>query len=595
MSSKKSSVFGRFLRQYIAPQAFLLVAASIGGIVKFALPLFVPQVTRHLIDNVYLNDTLAQSEKNEQLVVLVGGLIAAFIFIWLPMVYIRHQFAARAAQRATYEIRLDLYYHILRLSTSFFDNFKSGAVVTRIMSDVDQAQNLIGNALTSIWMDLVAVFLTLYFLFQINVTLALIALSTFPFYLYFFKRMQTRVKISSQKVQEGMESMTGHVQERIAGNRVIHAFTGEMFERDLFTNESRRLYARSLNRARLQSTNIAISGVITQIAPLLIILVGGYMVIQGELSVGELVAVGLYLAPLYTPFERFADLNVVFANATAALERIFEMMDMETDVHEAEDAPEMGSVKGDVRLENVSFRYPLGDKGTTVLRNISLEVKAGERVALVGPSGSGKTTILSLLPRFYEVQTGRITIDGVDIRDVTLQSLRSQIGLVLQSPILFSGSVRNNICYAKPDATEEELIEACIAANAYNFIQALPHKFETEVGESGIFLSGGQRQRLTLARAFLKNPKILLLDEATSALDTESERLIQQALDKLMENRTTFIVAHRLSTIVNCDHIFVLQGGQIVQSGSHQELVTMPGLYAALYGQRVEGCKTIAI
>jgi ABC-type multidrug transport system fused ATPase/permease subunit len=571
--------FGAYLRPYI-PQ---LALASMGGIVKFSVPLLVPLATRYLLDEVFLNAEMTQAQKLRQLWLVSGGLIAVFALFWTPWVYVRHVYAGLAAQRTVFDLRSSLYYHILRLSASFFTRHKSGSIVTRITHDIEQVQNLVGGALTNVWMDIVSLALVIFLLLRIDVGLTLIALVTFPPYLFFFRRFNRRIRETAEDVQQKVSVLSGNVQEKIAGSTVVRAFGREKLEERNFYQDARQLLTSNLRSVRLQSMNAVVTGLLTQVAPLIVILYGGYRVITGALTVGDLVAVTLYLGSLYLPMQRFSDLNVVFANSTAALDRVFRVMDEQPEVLDKADALELESIAGDVEFDDVRFAYD--PETAPVLHGVSFHVSPGEKVALVGPSGSGKSTIISLIPRFYDPASGAVRVDGHDLRDITLASLRRNVSMVLQSPVLFSGSVRDNLMYGRPRASHEQLLEACRAANALEFIQALPDGFDTEVGEGGGFLSGGQRQRLTIARAFLKDPRILILDEATSALDTTSERLIQQSLDKLMEGRTTFVIAHRLSTVVNSDRILVMRAGRIVESGPHDELIQRGGLYSELFRQ----------
>jgi subfamily B ATP-binding cassette protein MsbA len=581
-SAPQRSNFLRFV-SYVRPYTFDVIAASIGGIVKFSVPLFVPEITRHLLDDVFLSPVMTPEQKLHELLVYVGGIMIVFVVFWSPLTYIRHYNAGRAGHKSVFDLRCELYYRILRMSASFFDRNKSGSIVSRLISDIEIAQQLVGSALTDVWMDLVSLLLILYFLLRIDVGITIVALITFPPYLYYFRKSQTEIRDSSLRIQEEISVMSGTLQEKIAGSRVIHSFAQEQNEEKSFLSESEKLLSMSMWRVYLQSVNVTITSLIVQLAPLIVMLYGGYKVINGTLTVGELIAVNLYLTPLYTPMQRFAQLNLVFANSMAAVDRVFDIMDQKPEIHDLPGAVELRQVKGCVEFDHVHFHYPNVDEPGPVLHDISFRVEPGQRVALVGPSGSGKSTVVSLIPRFYDADSGCVKIDGKDIREFTLHSLRRNVGMVLQQPILFSGSIMDNIRYGRPEAADSEVIAACRAANAYDFIKAMPHGFDSEVGENGTFLSGGQRQRITIARAFLKDPKILILDEATSALDSESERLIQQALDRLMVGRTTFIIAHRLSTIEKADRIFVLQNGQVVESGTHEQLLEQPGVYHRLY------------
>jgi len=577
---RQPSYFRRFLA-YVRPYWWMVVLAALGGIIKFSVPLLVPQVTQTLIDGILLDDQIPVQDKVTSLGRLLGGLAGLFLIIWMPGTFLRHYFAGKAGHSTVFDLRVDLYNHVLRMSSSFFDRTKSGGILSRLISDIELAQNLVGNALTNIWMDAAAVFLVLYFLIRIDPQVTLVSMALFPLYLLLFRFYGRRIELASYEVQEELSKISGDVQERISGNRVIHAFGQEGREVHRFHEKSTYLLGVSMRRIGYQSQNMTFNGVVVQIAPLFVLLYGGIRVIYGHLSLGELVAVTMYLNPLYLPLQRFSELNVVFANSMAAIRRIFEVMDQRPDVSSPPNGIILANPKGRVEFRDVTFAYTT-DNGP-VLRNLNFVAEPGTRTALVGPSGGGKTSLASLVPRFYDVSSGIITLDDIDIRQLTVKSLRSCISVVGQEPILFSGTIRENILYGAPRASEEEILDAAKAANIHGFVSNLPEGYGTEVGERGTFLSGGQKQRITLARAFLKNPRILILDEATSALDAESEQLIQEALERLMVGRTTFIIAHRLATIVSSDQILVLAKGEIIDRGSHQELVNRPGVYKEFY------------
>jgi ABC-type multidrug transport system fused ATPase/permease subunit len=571
--------FIRFLG-YVRPYTKYLVIATVGGIVKFVVPLLVPQVTRHLIDNVFLNTTLTAEKKFHDLLFYAGGMMGIFIFVYAPFVYLRHLYADKASHRAVFDLRCDLYYRILRMSASFFNRTRSGEIITRLISDIQLAQNIIGTALTNVWMDAIAVIVVLYFLFRIDMAMTLVALSTFPVYVLVFRKFSDRIRRTTRQAQDQLSVMSSNAQERISGSMVIQAFAQEVYEKSRFRAESEELFSTNMRRVLIQSLHQALAGALVGLAPLVIICYGGYRVIYGHITVGELIAVTMYLGPLYLPLQRFSELNIVFSNSMAALDRIYEIMDEKPEIVDGPTAIELSRFKGNVTFEGVSFAY---NHGCPILKNVTFSVRAGQKVALVGPSGSGKTTIVNLIPRFYDVSAGRVIIDGHDVREIKIKSLRRHIAMVLQDPVLFSGTIRENILYGNPSASEKDITKAAQAANAYDFIGSLPNGFDTQVGERGALLSGGQKQRITIARAFLKDPEILILDEATSSLDTQSEYLIQDAMTRLVKGRTTFIIAHRLSTIIHADLIFVLSSGSVIESGTHEELLEKEGAYKTLY------------
>jgi len=584
--NNKRSVFFRFL-VYVKPYRRYIVFAILGGIVKFSVPLLVPQVTRHLIDDVYLNNVLTMAQKHRELWLYGGGLIAIFLFIYAPWTYVRHYFASKAGHRSVFDLRCDLYYSILRMSNSFFHRNKTGEISSRLISDIPQAQNLVGNALTNIWMDAFALVLVLFFLFRIDVVLTFVALSTFPVYLLFFRKLGDRIKASSYKVQKEIADISGDVNERIAGSLVIHAYGREKHEEKRFDRRSEKLFLTTMRSVYLQSINMTVTGVLVSIAPIIVMIFGGYQVVKGQLSIGALTAATMYLGALYLPLQRFSELNVVFANSIAALERIFEIMDEKPDIVDKPNAIERTEAQGKIEFNHVGFSY---DSDNPVLRDFTFSALPGQRIALVGPSGSGKTTLVNLIPRFYDVGAGAIRIDGHDIREVQLKTLRSHIGMVLQDPVLFSGSIRDNIRYGRLDAADAEVFRAAKLAHCDEFIQRMPDGYLTYVGERGIKLSGGERQRVAIARAILKNAPILVLDEATSSLDSHSEAMIQDALEKLMADKTVIVIAHRLSTIMKMDRIVVVEEGRITEQGTHDTLLTKPrGTYRMLWRLQAGG------
>lgn len=580
----KKHNFIRFLG-YVRPYSGYLVLAVLGGIVKFTVPLLVPQVTRHLLDDVFLNPEMAASDKIRQLWLYTGGMAAIFVFIYAPWVYIRHIYADKASHRAVFALRHELYYRILRLSASFFNRHRSGEIVSRLISDVALAQNLVGTALTNTWMDAAALFVILFFVFRIDWPTALVALATYPVYLFFFNKFRSSIREATTRIQDELAAMAGHMSERISASTVIHAFGREKTEKRKFRRQSEKLFSINMQRILMQGANQAVTGTLMGVAPMLVVFIGGLRVIRTQMTVGDLIAMMMYLGPLYLPMQRFSELNVVLANALAALDRIFQIMDEQPEIVNTPDAVDLPAVRGQVQFDRVSFQY---EQDCPVIQEVSFTAAAGKRIALVGPSGSGKSTIVSLIPRFYDVQKGQVLIDGIDVRRIKIQSLRKSIGMVLQDPVLFSGTIRDNILYGNPMASDQQVLEAARAAHALEFIETLPAGFETEVGERGLLLSGGQKQRITIARAFLKNPAILIFDEATSSLDSQSEQWIQLAMEKLVEGRTTFIIAHRLSTVIHADWILVLLNGRIIEQGTHDQLLRQEGLYREFYRRQVE-------
>jgi ABC-type multidrug transport system fused ATPase/permease subunit/CBS domain-containing protein len=579
---------GRFL-EMARPYRGLITLLVLIGLARFALPLATPWGVRILLDETLKNvERLTPAQRAARLhqVHWVSLLLALALLARVLLLYVEAMLTGRLGNRLVFDLRRRLYTHIQRLSHSFFDRKQAGSIGSRVLNDISVAQTLISGGVLSLALDTVTLVFMIAILFRLEWRLTLVSLVIMPGYVWTLRRLNPRIRSASREIQEKFSEISGTVYEAIAGMQVVQAFTQERAGERQFVRETHGHYNRLMERVRLNAWLTALTTLLTGLGTVLLLWWGGLLVLDRQMTPGTLVQFYSYVAFLYGPLSRFADINQVYQTAMAAVDRVFEIFDTEPDVMERPDAPRDVQIQGRVTFENVSFGY---DPERLVLWNINLAVEPGQMVAFVGPSGSGKTTVTKLLLRFYDVTGGVIRFDGRDIRDLPLRDLRQQVGVVLQEPILFTGSVRDNILFGRPGATEEEVVEAARAANAHDFITALPEGYDTLVGERGSHLSGGQRQRVSIARALLKDPRILILDEATSALDSESERLIQEALERLLQGRTSFVIAHRLSTIINADQIVVLDQGRIVEQGTHEALLMQNGLYAELCAKQFIG------
>lgn len=571
----------RFLA-YVRPYWKYVAAATAAGIVKFLVPLAFPWMLKVLLDDVVLKSGLTAAARERMILSLVLGVLALNLF-WMIATYYRSVYAAIAGHRMIRDLRVALLDHVQRLSHAFFLRNQTGAIVTRVVSDISLAQNFVGSALTNVWMDSLVLIVLLAVLFSIHPMMALVSLLLMPIYVISLRLIGPKIRLSTREAQQRLEVLSGGLHEKVAGVSVVKGFARESQEAQLFAVHANKLLNKVLYSVRYTAVNEMMVGLVVHSAPVLVVWYGVHEILAGRLTVGELTQFLLYLGMFYFPLQRLSDLSVVLSNALAAIDRVFEYFDTQPHVIEKPDAGRLADCHGAIVFERLSFGYELE---TPVLRDIDLAIAPGETIALVGPSGAGKTTFANLVPRFYDPTAGRLLIDGHDLRDLELASLRRHIGIVSQETILFSGTVQENLLVAKPDATLDEIHAALEAANAREFVDELPEGLWTEIGERGAVLSGGQKQRLALARAFLKDPKILLLDEATSALDSRAERRIQQALTRLLKGRTSIVIAHRLSTILNADRIVVLEAGRVVDVGRHAELLARGGLYAQLYHEQ---------
>lgn len=566
--------FRRVLK-YVKPYRGWMIIAVIGLLVSVALGLIMPWVIQSLVDFVLVDKDLQMLNRLGFTLLLVFIIQAVFTFI--------HRLSiAFVGERAIADIRIDLYRHLQSLSLKFYADHRTGEVVSRITNDVTLLQSAITENLIALLRQAVTLVGAAVLLFVLNWRLTLIILLGIPIMSLTIVSLGRRIRKVAAEVQDKLAESANVVEETISGIRIVKSFAREAHEIGRFTVKVNETYEAAMKRAKIAAILSPIIGFLAFSSITLTLWFGSYEVIRGELSAGGLVAYLVYTMMVATPVAQLAGLFAQFQSALGATDRLFELLDTPSDIVEKPHAQPLPQVQGAVSFDHVSFDY---GTAVPVLRDVSFQVQPGQVVALVGPSGAGKTTLVNLIPRFYDTIAGSVLIDGRDIRDVTLLSLREQIGIVPQETILFSDTVRENIRYGKLEATDEEIIAAAQAANAHEFIlRDLPDGYNTTVGERGVKLSGGQRQRVAIARAILKDPRILILDEATSSLDSESERLVQDALERLMQGRTSFVIAHRLSTVINADWILVLDHGRVVEQGTHAELLTnREGLYARLY------------
>lgn len=567
--------------EFVKPYKWLIFGTIIVGILKFGIPLLIPLLIKYVIDDVINNGAMSINDKMNH--ILIAMLIAAFIFVILrpPIEFLRQYMAQWTSNQILYDIRKKLYHHLQALSSRFYANNKAGEIISRVINDVEQTKDFIMTGLMNIWLDCITIIIALSVMLFLDVQLTVAAIIILPFYIltvyFFFGRLRAITRQRSQKLAEAQ----GFLHERVNGMLVIKSFAIEDNEARNFDIRNRNFLNKAFKHTRWNAYSFSAINTVTDIGPLIVIGYGASLAINGSITVGTLAAFVSYLEQLYGPLRRLVSSFTTLTQSFASMDRVFQLFDEPYDIKNIEGAQPINIQNGNIQFRDVSFRYNKEEKD--VLQHINLKVNHGETVAFVGMSGGGKSTLISLIPRFYDVTQGAITIDGHNIKSFETSSLRRQIGMVQQDNILFSDTVKENILLGRPDATFEEVMEAAKMANAHDFIMNLPNGYDTEVGERGVKLSGGQKQRLSIARIFLNNPPILILDEATSALDLESEAIIQEALETLSHDRTTLIVAHRLSTITHADKIIVVENGNIVEEGNHESLMRQKGAYHRLY------------
>ena len=570
----------RYLK-FVKPYRYRIIATIIVGIIKFGIPMLIPLLIKYAIDGVINNHSLTDQEKFSHLGVAIGIALFIFLIVRPPIEFIRQYLAQWTSNKILYDIRKQLYNHLQALSVRFYANNQVGQVISRVINDVEQTKDFILTGLMNIWLDCITIIIALSIMFFLDVKLTFAAIFIFPFYIltvyFFFGRLRKLTRVRSQALAE----VQGFLHERVQGMSVIKSFAIEDNEAKNFDNHNKNFLQRAFQHTRWNAYSFAAINTVTDLGPIIVIGVGSYLAITGSITVGTLAAFVGYLEQLFGPLRRLVSSFTTLTQSFASMDRVFQLMDEDYDIKNGIGAQPIKISKGQIDLKHVSFKYNENEK--EVLHDINLTINKGETVAFVGMSGGGKSTLINLIPRFYDVTQGEILIDHHNVKDFLTGSLRNQIGLVQQDNILFSDTVKENILLGRPDATDDEVVEAAKMANAHDFISNLPNGYDTEVGERGVKLSGGQKQRLSIARIFLNNPPVLILDEATSALDLESEAIIQEALDVLSKDRTTLIVAHRLSTITHADRIVVMENGRIVETGTHQQLINKRGAYEHLY------------
>lgn len=560
--------------QYYKPHRKLFYIDMVAALLVAGTDLAFPMITREFINDFIPN-------RNMSMIFTIGLVMTGFYIFRFILDYIVGYWGHVLGVRMEYDMRKDMFNQLQRMSFSYYDDAKTGQIMSRLVNDLNEISELAHHGPEDLFISIIMLTGSFFLMLSIDAPLTFIVFAVIPFLVWFAISYNKRMRKSFQDLRVSLGEINSNLEDAISGIRVVKSFTNEEFEKEKFdrgNNEFKILRGQSVRYLGVFSGGI---NFFANILNLVALVFGGYFVYLGRINIADMAAFILFMSLMINPVRRLAQFVELYQRGMAGFKRFQEVMALSPEIEDSPEARELTEVEGNVDFTNVTFKYK--DNQEDVLGNINLKVKPGETIALVGPSGAGKTTLCSLIPRFYEIQGGAIHIDGQNIQDVTLESLRSNIGIVQQEVFLFTGTIYENIAYGNLTATKEDVVRAAKLANAHDFIMETTSGYNTSIGERGVKLSGGQKQRLSIARMFLKNPPILILDEATSSLDTHSERIIQESLDELAKGRTTFIIAHRLATIRKAKHIVVLVPGGIAEEGSHEELLARAGVYADLY------------
>ena len=575
----KKHEWKKFL-SYYKPYKKIFAADMFFACMGAAVTLIIPLIIRYITNNVIYRE----SSESLHTILILTGIMAALVLLECYCNYFIAYYGHMMGAKMEYNMRNEIFAHYQKLSFSFFDNQKVGQLMSRVTNDLFDISELFHHGPEDIVISIIKLFGSFAILLSINWKLALVAFAIVPVMLVYAFYFNIRMKRAFVKNRARIADINAQIEDNLSGIRVVKSFANEEIEMDKFKVGNDRFVESKKESYKYMGLYHSGLGAFTTLISVIVIAAGAVFITFNMISITDLITFLLYITNFTDPIKKLINFTEQFQNGASGYSRFLEILKINPDITDKPDAKELVNAKGDIKFENVSFRYE--EDSEVVLSNLNLHVKEGEYIALVGISGVGKSTLCSLIPRFYDVTSGRILLDGTDIRSFTLKSLRNNIGIVQQDVYLFTGSVMDNIRYGCPNATDAEIVAAAQNANAHEFIMNLPEGYDTNIGQRGIKLSGGQKQRLSIARVFLKNPPVLIFDEATSALDNESEKVVQESLEKLSRNRTTFVIAHRLSTIRNAQKILVLTENGISESGTHEELLTKNGIYADLYNMQ---------